>query len=125
MLTGFEKIIEKRIRQAQQKGELDNLPGSGKPLKFEDNSYIKEELRLAYKILKNANCIPPEIELKKEINNMQDLLSKMDDTSEKYHIIKKINFLIMKLNSLRNTSVKYEIPQHYMANIVEHLSLKH
>ena len=124
MLTGFEKIVEERIRQAQKKGEFDNLPGSGKPLKFEDDSYIMEDLRLAYKILKNADFVPPEIELKKEINNMEDLLSKMDDTAEKYRTIKKLNFLIMKMNAIRNTSITYEMPQRYMANIVEHLSSK-
>ncbi len=124
MLTGFEKIIEERIRQAQKKGEFDNLPGVGKPLKFEDDSYIMGELRLAYKILKNADCIPPEIELKKEINHMEDLLSKMDDTAEKYHTIKKLNFLIMKLNSLRNTSITHEIPQRYMSDVIEHLCSK-
>jgi hypothetical protein len=125
MLTGFEKIVEERIRQAQKKGEFDNLPGSGKPLQFEDDSYIKQELRLAYKILKNADCIPPEIELKKEINHMEDLLSKMDNTVEKYRTIKKLNFLIMKLNSLRNTSIRHEIPQRYMADVIERIGSKH
>ena len=124
MLTGFEKIVEERIRQAQKKGEFDNLPGSGKPLKFEDDSYIMGELRLAYKILKNADCIPPEIELKKEINRMEDLLFKMDDTAEKYRAIKKLNFLIMKLNSLRNTSITYEIPQRYMSDVIERIGSK-
>lgn len=124
MLTGFEKIIEERIRQAQKKGELDNLPGSGKPLKFDDDCYIMEELRLAYKILKNADCIPPEIELKKEINQMEDLLSKMADTAEKYRTIKKLNFLIMKLNSLRNTSITHEIPQRYMSDVLERIGSK-
>ena len=124
MLTGFEKIVEERIRQAQKKGEFDNLPGSGKPLKFEDDCYIMEELRLAYKILKNADCIPPEIELKKEINRMEDLLFKMDDTAEKYRTIKKLNFLVMKLNSLRNTSITYEIPQRYMSDVIERIGSK-
>ena len=124
MLTGFEKIVEERIRQAQKKGEFDNLPGSGKPLKFEDDSYIMGELRLAYKILKNADCIPPEIELKKEITHIEDLLSKMDDTAEKYRTIKKLNFLVMKLNSPRNTSITHEIPQRYMSNVIERIGSK-
>jgi len=121
MITGFEKIVEKRIRQAQKKGKFDNLPGSGKPLKFEDDCHIMEELRLAYKILKNADCMPPEIELKKEINHMEDLLLKMDDTAEKYRSIKKLNFLIMKLNSLRNISITHEIPQRYVSDLIEHI----
>ena len=63
--TGFEKIIEERILQAQRRGDFENLPGSGKPLEIEDDRHISEDLRLAYKILKNAGCVTPEIELKK------------------------------------------------------------
>ena len=83
MFSGFNKIVEKRIQTAQKKGEFENLSGAGKPLDLKDDRNVPEELRLAYKILKNADCIPPEIELKKEINHMEDLLSKMDDTAEK------------------------------------------
>ncbi len=118
MFPGFEKIVEERILRAQKKGEFENLPGSGKPI-AEDNHYIREELRLAYKILKTADCIPPEIELKKEIKKTEDLLAGMQDTSEKYHILKKLNFLIMKLNSIRGTAVTREMPQKYMENLVE------
>lgn len=119
MLCGFEKIVEERILKAQRKGEFENLPGAGKPLMLEDNRCVAEELRLAYKILKNADCIPPEIELKKEIKQTEDLLVGMQETSEKYHILKKLNFLIMKLNSIRGTSITHEMPQVYTEKLVE------
>ena len=54
MIQGFEKIVEERIRKAQKKGEFENLVGSGKPLKFNSDWFIPEELRLAYKILKKC-----------------------------------------------------------------------
>ena len=79
MITGFEKIVEERIKQSQRKGEFDNLPGSGKPLAIEDISRIPEDLRLAYKMLKNADCVPPEIEIKKEIHTTEALLENMTD----------------------------------------------
>lgn len=119
MLCGFEKIIEERILTAQKRGEFENLPGAGKPLKFEDDRFVSEELRLAYKILKNADCVPPEIELKKKIKQTEDLLVGMQETSEKYHLLKKMNFLIMKLNSNRNTSIANEMPQVYTEKLVE------
>ena len=119
MFYGFEKIVEERILKAQRKGEFENLPGAGKPLMLEDNRCVAEELRLAYKILKNADCIPPEIELKKEIKQTEDLLVGMQETSEKYHILKKLNFLIMKLNSIRGTSITHEMPQVYTEKLVE------
>ena len=121
MIQGFEKIVEKRILKAQKKGDFENLIGSGKPLKLNENYYIPEELRLAYKILKNADCLPPEIELKKEIKQTEDLLAGMQATSEKYRILKKLNFLIMKLNTIRDTSIMNEMPQHYMEKLVGHL----
>ncbi len=121
MFPGFDRIVEERIRRAQQKGQFENLEGTGNPLQFEDDNQVADELRLAYKILKNADCLPPEIELKKEIERTEDLLSGMEDTAEKYHALKKLNFLIMKLNSLANVPIEFEMPQKYSDKLVERL----
>ncbi|UCF95576.1 MAG: DUF1992 domain-containing protein [Desulfobacterales bacterium] len=122
MLPGFEKIVEERIREAQKRGDFRNLSGSGKPLILEDDSCVAEELRLAYKILKNADCVPPEIELKKEIRQTEDLLLGMQETAEKYRTLKKLNFLIMKLNSMRPRSIRFEEPQKYSAQLLERIA---
>ncbi len=124
MLTGFEKIVEERILNALRNGEFDNLPGAGKPLEFEDSGSVADDLRLAYKILKNADCLPPELELKKEIRKTEDLLAGMEDTSEKYRVMKKLNYLIMKFNLLRNTSVMFEEPERYTEKLVERFGNK-
>lgn len=55
-------IAERRIAEAIANGDFDDLPGSGKPLELDDDSLLPEELRLAYRILKNAGFVPPEIE---------------------------------------------------------------
>ena len=115
--SGFEKIIEERILQAQRRGDFENLPGSGKPLEIEDDRHIPEDLRLAYKILKNAGCLPPEIELKKEIHQTRELLADMEDTDHKYRTLNRLNYMILKLNCLRKTSVEREMPQHYAAKL--------
>jgi hypothetical protein len=122
--TGFEKIIEERILQAQRRGDFDNLPGSGKPLEIEDDRHIPEDLRLAYKILKNAGCIPPEIELKKEIHQTRDLLVAIEDAAHKYQTLTRLNYLIFKLNCSRKTSVEMEMPQHYAAKIAVRMDPK-
>ena len=119
MFAGFTKIVEERIRKAQRQGAFENLAGSGKPLKLEEDRHIVEELRLSYKILKNADCLPPEVELKKEIERTEDLLRGMEETAEKYRTLKKLNFLIMKLNSMRNMPIDFEVPQHYSAKLVD------
>ena len=121
MIPGFIKIVEERIREAQRKGEFDNLEGSGKPLNLTADQTVAEELRLAYKILKNADCLPPEVELKKEIRQTEELLAGMRETVEKYRMMKKLNFLILKLNTLRNASVVFDEPQKYSDKLIEKL----
>ena len=120
-MFGHLKIVEKRIQEAQRKGEFDNLPGRGKPIDYEEDRHIPEDLRLAYKILKNADCLPPEIEEKKEIRQMEDLLANIPDEKEKYKLIKKINYKIMKLNMQGNKSPLLEEKQIYYSKLVERL----
>ena len=121
MITGFETIVEERIRKAQQRGEFKNLQGAGRPLNLVDDQHIPEDLRLAYKILKNADCLPPEIELKKEILRTEQLLSAMPDAAERYQIIKKLNFLILKLNAARQGNLHFDLPQRYQAEVTDRI----
>jgi hypothetical protein len=51
-MNPHEKIAERKIREAMENGELDNLPGQGEPLNLEDDSHIPEDLRMAYKVFK-------------------------------------------------------------------------
>lgn len=121
MLSGFAKLVEQRIQVAQRNGEFEGLQGAGKPIEFEDDSGVPEDLRMAYKMLKNADFAPPEIELKKQILQAEDLLGGMQDSREKYTAIKKLNYLVTKLNCLRRTPVNLEAPQ-YSGQIIDRLS---
>lgn len=115
----FDKIAEEKIREAMERGEFDDLEGRGKPLNLEDDSHLPEDLRMAYKMLKNSDCLPPELELRKEIRTTEALLAGIKDTQEKYKQIKKLNFLIMKLNMSRRTSLALEENQVYYEKVVE------
>ena len=121
MFPGFNKIVEERIRGAQRRGDFEKLRGSGKPLNLDEDANIPEDLRLAFKILKNADMIPPEIEIKKEILRTEDLLQGMTDEAEKYQTIKKLNFLIMKLNNMRTGSIEFDVPQHYADKLIDRI----
>jgi len=115
----FGKIAEERIREAMRDGEFEDLPGKGKPLHLEDDRHLPADLRLAYKFLKNADCLPPELELRKEIRTTEEMLSGMEDTQEKYKAMKKLNYLIMKLNMTRRVSVSLEENQHYYEKVID------
>lgn len=124
MIPGYLKIVEQRIREAQEKGEFDNLPGRGRLLSLEDDRHIPEDLRLAYKVLKNADCLPPEVEEKREIRQMEDLLAAIPDERERYKLIKKINYKIMKLNVMGKKSPLLEEKQIYYRKLVDKIGEK-
>ncbi len=122
IFTVFEKLAEQRIQEAMERGDFDNLPGKGKPLVLEDDSHLPPDLRIAYKVLKNANCLPPELELRKEIRTTEELLAGIKDTQEKYRQMKKLNYLIMKLNMTRRVSPLLEESQRYYPKILEKIA---
>ena len=119
MIFGFQKIVEKKIKEAMDKGEFDDLPGRGMPIAFEDDSNIPEDLRLAFKVLKNADYLPPELQLKKEIRQMEDMLEGIPDEKEKYRQIKKINYKIMQLNLMGKKSPLLEETQVYYKKLTD------
>ncbi len=117
----FDKIADEKIREAIENGEFDDLPGKGKPLRLEEDRHLPADLRLVFKILKNADCLPPEIELRKQIQTTEDLLAGMTDTKEKYRQIKKLNYLVMKLNMTRRTPLNLEANQKYYEKTLDKL----
>ena len=123
-MFAFQKIVEKKIREAQQKGEFENLPGCGEPMTLEDDSHIPEELRLTYKILKNANCLPPELQLRKEIRQMEDMLDQIPDEKEKYRYIKRLNYKVMQLNMMGKSSPLLDETEIYYEKLVDKLGKK-
>lgn len=60
-------LIERRIQEALENGEFDNLRGHGKPLLFNTNPYLDPAQELAFGLLQNNNMAPEWIERDKEI----------------------------------------------------------
>lgn len=96
----FHVIAEEKIKQAIKDGELDRLPGMGKPLKPDDLSGVPEELRMAYRIMKNAGYTEEETSLRKELMTIEDLMKKCEDDAEKEDLQKKLNEKLLRFNRL-------------------------
>ena len=107
-MDAVAKIAEERIRRALEEGEFKDLPGAGKPITFEDETWVPEDLRIAYRILKNAGCIPPELELKNEIVTLRDLIGTIDDDKERIRRLRELNFKIIKFNMMRERPLALE-----------------
>lgn len=119
----YLSLVEQRIIDAQSKGAFDRLSGAGKPLVFDDAN-VPEDLRMAYKILKNADFLPPELELRKQIHSTRELLNGMGETEEKYKAMKKLNLLISRLNMCRQSNMAFEMPEHYEEKLVARFGKK-
>lgn len=84
------KIAEAKIREAIEKGEFDNLPGKGKPLILDDLSNIPEEHRAGYMLLKNAGFAPEELEIKKDINSLRELINTCPSEEERFKLKREL-----------------------------------
>ncbi|MBM7553682.1 DUF1992 domain-containing protein [Thalassobacillus pellis] len=87
----FTSIVEEKIKQAIRDGELNDLPGKGKPLPKDDMEHVPAELRNGYKILKNANMIPEEMQVKKEMVSLEELIAYCDDPEQKETYKRKLS----------------------------------
>ena len=89
----FDAIAERKIAEAIARGELDDLPGAGKPLELDDSN-VPEDLRVAYRILKNAGFVPPQVDSLREIGQLERLVQeKAVDDPAKAKILRKIALL--------------------------------
>jgi len=70
MFAALDELIERRIDEARRQGAFDDLPGAGRPLDLDDDRLVPEELRVAYRILKNAGYLPPEVEVLRDVDTL-------------------------------------------------------
>jgi Domain of unknown function (DUF1992) len=76
-------LAESKIRAAMAAGEFDDLPGRGRPLPTDDLTRVPSELRMGFKLLRNAGCLPPELEARKEAARLGTLIATTGDAAER------------------------------------------
>jgi hypothetical protein len=91
-MSRFTDLVEKKILESMAKGEFENLPGEGKPLDLEDDAFVPTEMRMAYKVLRNAGVVPREVTVLQEIHEMKEKLKSETGLSpdERQQLEKKI-----------------------------------
>ena len=94
----FDKIVEALIKDAQKRGEFDNLPGKGKPIDLTAYFETPEEVRLAQSVLKNAGMTSPEVQLLKEIAELRQVQEADTEEVKKREIQKQIEKKQMEFN---------------------------
>ena len=87
----FDKLVEVLIKEAQERGEFENLPGRGKPIDLTTYFETPEDVRVAQSVLKTAGITPPEVELLNEIAGLKQFLAGVSDENKKQEIQKQIH----------------------------------
>lgn len=120
-MPSFEFLAEQRIQEALARGELDDLPGSGRPLDLDDDRLVPEDLRMAYRILKNSGFVPPEVQTMKDIAELERLVHASEGTQRSV-ALRKLRLLAMQMNATRTSNLQLEAD--YYDRMTERLSSK-
>ena len=93
----FERIAERRIVEAMARGEFDDLPGRGARLPQDDDRLVPAEMRVAYRVLKNAGIVPGEVSIRKEIAKAEESLKRGISGQSRARTIRRLNLLYARL----------------------------
>lgn len=117
----IEQIAEARIEAALERGELDALPGMGRPLKDDPSDpLVAPEMRMAMKVLKNAGMLPEDIVVRREIAEVEQLLAGAPDESSRNSTARRLDLLYQRLGAGRSLCLQLE--QDYFERLRERLS---
>jgi hypothetical protein len=95
----IDQLAEARIEEAMRAGEFDDLPGNGQRIPIDPDTLVPEDLRVAYRLLRNAGYAPPEVLLLKEISEVEQLLAGMDSGESRARALKRLNLLRVQLGA--------------------------
>lgn len=117
----LDKLAERHIREAALRGEFDHLPGAGKPLKLDDDSQIPAELRTAYRLLKNAGYLPPELQLNRDIKEAEQLLACVRDPETRGEAERRLHALRLRLSMHRGAGIDFVVERQYRERLLQRL----
>ncbi|UCH47351.1 MAG: DUF1992 domain-containing protein [Betaproteobacteria bacterium] len=95
----IDRLVEQKISEAIARGELSGLPGEGAPLELDDDVLIPEQLRMAYRILRNAGFVPPEVAALREIGDLERRIEELPHDEERVRALRKLQYLRLRLEA--------------------------
>lgn len=124
MINALSRIAEQRIAQAIEDGTLKTDGWKNRPLPLDDDRFVPDDLKMAYKIMKNSGFVPPEIETRKEIQKLEDLIAETEDSHQRVKQMKKLDVLMKKIDAQRSKPSSIAHDDEYYRKIVEKIETK-
>jgi len=116
-------IAERKISEAIREGKLKIQGWCGKRLPLDDDPLMPTDLKMAYKILKNAGYVPPEVEARKEIARLEEIIAGSTDEQTRLKQMKKLQVLLRDLDMQRQGGSNIMLQDEYYRKVVERISL--
>lgn len=77
MTSAYESRIDRMIREAEERGEFDNLPGAGRPLPGAGEHYDENWWLKAFVKRENiTGALPPSLALRREIEDVAETVKR-------------------------------------------------
>ena len=98
--VSFETWVDRQIREARERGEFDDLPGAGKPIKGLDDP--PDELWWVKQLLQREgiSVTPPTLKLRKDVETAMQRLAELPDEATVREIVARLNVRIRETNRL-------------------------
>lgn len=103
-VSWIDALVEDRVARAQADGLFDELPGTGKPLALDDDRLVPEALRMAYRVLRNAGLVPPEVQTLKDMRALELLVHSSVDDAARRRAIARLHLLFARVAQARAAS---------------------
>jgi hypothetical protein len=87
----IESAIEQKIKEAMERGEFDNLAGYGRPLDLDAYFETPEDLRMAFSMLRSNTFVPAEVEIMKEVAELNVKLNASTEDPEREKLSERLN----------------------------------
>jgi hypothetical protein len=96
--VSFETWIDRQIREATERGEFDDLPGTGKPIAdlnrpYDEMWWLRQKMQR-----ENLSYLPPTLALRKEAEEALAAASRAASEPEVRRIVADINDKIREAN---------------------------
>jgi hypothetical protein len=86
-----ESWVERQIREAQERGEFDDLPGAGKPLPGLTGDYDEMWWLRQLAERERVSTLPPMLALRKEAEDLLDGLADVPSEADVHDLVKDYN----------------------------------
>lgn len=117
MIAAIQIVAEQRIREAMERGDFDDLPGKGRPLNLDEDANVPDELKMAYKLLKNGGYLDEGAKAQ-DVCSLDAMLRSSPEERDTHR-----KMLMLQIMEARSRGLAIDTGSEYYGKVVERVSV--